>query len=624
MPSLRSSLGSSSNDVQIKVSTTADNQGIDETKKGLKSVGDQADDTGGKFAGMSTAAKVAVAAIGASVIAVGKTFVQSAADLQQTSKSFEVLTGNVEVANALFAQLATYANTTPFEFPDIAKAGQTLLGFGISSNQVYSDIQMLGDIAAATGANFGSLALVFGQVNATGKLMGQDALQLINNQIPIYNILAKKMGIETGKVKQKVEEGAVTIDIFNSAMRDITKEGGFAFKGVDTLAQSFNGRMATLSDSVLDFGRNLIGVKIDPKLGLVIEEGGLFDRLSDLIPEIADSLDSLTPLFAGMVGGLVGVAGSLFELGKTLFEYVSPHLEGLWESIDEHLIPALEYLWKNVLEPLIPIIGITLAGAIIVAVETIKTFIDFFGWIIDEIEAGNPWVIALAAAFGGLAAAMAFQATFNALTAGFTTLRLVTIPSVMTSIGGLRALIMAPMTMGAINVAAALAAIALVIKAVEAAKGAIDAMNNAAKAKSDLAKVNADIRAGADKAYAEGNKAKGDKLMSIANDNSNAPKDPSWFDQFMTGTLGKFSSGGFTGRGARNEVAGTVHRGEYVYAKEDVDQSTGLPKAMGNSTSITIQQMILSTGEAVREFFTIQDNDQQLVAMGLAPRRADG
>ena len=40
---------------------------------------------------------------------------------------------------------------------------------------------------------------------------------------------------------------------------------------------------------------------------------------------------------------------------------------------------------------------------------------------------------------------------------------------------------------------------------------------------------------------------------------------------------GQYYTGGFTGRGGMYEPAGTVHRGEYVFPKSAVDQSTGLP-----------------------------------------------
>lgn len=242
---------------------------------------------------------------------VGALFLKSAADLEQTSRSMQVLTGNTEVANKLFAQLARYANTTPFEFPQIAKAGRTLLGFGITSDQVFRRVQILGDIAAATGADFEHLAVVYGQVNAAGRLMGQDSLQLINNNIPITNILTKKLGISARELRDRIEEGAITADIFNEALEDVTKQGGFAFKGVDVLAQSFNGRMSTLKDTVLEFGRNLIGVKVDPKLGLTIKKGGVFDILSEALPKITADLAKITP-------GLTKFVELLVRNGQTI------------------------------------------------------------------------------------------------------------------------------------------------------------------------------------------------------------------------------------------------------------------------------------------------------------------
>lgn len=59
----------------------------------------------------------------------------------------------------------------------------------------------------------------------------------------------------------------------------------------------------------------------------------------------------------------------------------------------------------------------------------------------------------------------------------------------------------------------------------------------------------------------------------------------------IPGPLGKvkdvipgFAAGGYTGRGPANEVAGLVHRGEYVIPASQVDQATGRPKGGGGVT----------------------------------------
>lgn len=49
--------------------------------------------------------------------------------------------------------------------------------------------------------------------------------------------------------------------------------------------------------------------------------------------------------------------------------------------------------------------------------------------------------------------------------------------------------------------------------------------------------------------------------------------------------VGGYAMGGFTGQGGTNEVAGVVHKGEYVIPKSAVDQTTGMPKVqVGNTT----------------------------------------
>lgn len=63
-----------------------------------------------------------------------------------------------------------------------------------------------------------------------------------------------------------------------------------------------------------------------------------------------------------------------------------------------------------------------------------------------------------------------------------------------------------------------------------------------------------------------------------------------------------FSSGGYTGRGAPNEVAGVVHRGEYVVPADQVDQNTGLPMATGNQTiTINLAGVLATSQQAKRE-----------------------
>lgn len=70
--------------------------------------------------------------------------------------------------------------------------------------------------------------------------------------------------------------------------------------------------------------------------------------------------------------------------------------------------------------------------------------------------------------------------------------------------------------------------------------------------------------------------------------------------KYSTGGGGGWATGGYTGRGAPDEVAGVVHRGEYVVPADQVDQNTGTPK-MGAVQNITINmQGVLATSQQAK------------------------
>ena len=66
---------------------------------------------------------------------------------------------------------------------------------------------------------------------------------------------------------------------------------------------------------------------------------------------------------------------------------------------------------------------------------------------------------------------------------------------------------------------------------------------------------------------------------------------------------GAFADGGYTGQGGKYEPAGIVHKGEYVIPKEQVDQSTGKPKAFGGvNVNITMNGAFATSATERRRF----------------------
>ncbi|WP_156666299.1 tape measure protein, partial [Rhodococcus sp. HS-D2] len=212
----------------------------------------------------------------------------SATQLQNTAASFKALTGDAEVAKDLFKDLYDFARGTPFAFPDVTGAARTLMGYGRTAQEVKSDIQTLGGMVATTGADWQRLAVVYGQVNAAGKLYAQDALQLIENGVPITTALAEKLGVSIQDVKKKMEDGEISAQLFNEAMRDMVPANA-----IEEMSNTMTGKLSGLTGSVRNLAFSLLGIdysKIEEGGPPLVEQGGLFDRLTKMVEGMSKKL----------------------------------------------------------------------------------------------------------------------------------------------------------------------------------------------------------------------------------------------------------------------------------------------------------------------------------------------
>lgn len=164
---------------------------------------------------------------------------------EQTLVSFELFTGSLENAEALVTKLDKFSLKTPFEPTEVNAAAKTLLGFGRSADIVLEDLELIGNAAAASGSDLGNLALVFGQVAGAGKLQGQDALQLINAGIPVYQLLSESLGVSVAQVKELQGQGKITFETLREGFAKASAEGGKFEGALIKQSKTFAGLVST-------------------------------------------------------------------------------------------------------------------------------------------------------------------------------------------------------------------------------------------------------------------------------------------------------------------------------------------------------------------------------------------
>lgn len=229
-----------------------------------------------------------------------KQFIDLASGLQTTQAQMASLTGSTEAANRVFGQLYNQVLGKPIAFPDASKAASTLLGYGRTAQQVIPDMDTLSRLSIVSGANLQNLALVFGQVTSRGALFGQDALQLINNNIPLTTILAKKFGISMEEAAGRINGGKVSAQEFTAAMAEYAQS-----LDIGKFSNTFQNRMISLQGSIRSLGLEIIGVRVDSEKGLMVDQNGLFARFSDGVTKLTAFLKENKQTIVGFANFII-------------------------------------------------------------------------------------------------------------------------------------------------------------------------------------------------------------------------------------------------------------------------------------------------------------------------------
>jgi tape measure domain-containing protein len=237
------------------------------------------------FGGIAALAGVAAAAIK------GIEFNKAA---EQAQVSFEVMTGSAQVAADTLQQLRDFANKTPLEFKDIRDATQTMISFGISANDAVKYVKILGDVSGGNADKLKSLSLAFSQIRSTGRLMGQDLLQLINAGFNPLKIISEQTGKTMGELKMEMEKGAISADMVTAAFESATAAGGMFNGMLERQGQTLAGAQSTFSDA---FDTFLGGATQGMTKPLV----DLFRALSEGLGKVGDNFQNLGDTAGGII-----------------------------------------------------------------------------------------------------------------------------------------------------------------------------------------------------------------------------------------------------------------------------------------------------------------------------------
>jgi tape measure domain-containing protein len=202
------------------------------------------------------------------------------AELETQTKSLQVLTGSVKEAKAIIQELQQLGAVTPFTSTELIDSAKRLNAFGVEGNKVVETTRRLADVAGATGAELQGLVTAYGQVQAKGRLQGEELLQFQERGVALQEELRKMYGLTGEEFQKALSKGRISAEAVEVAVKRLTDAGGKYADGAIAQSDTLQGKFSTLTDGVEQLART-IGVVLTPALKAVFNQAiQVIDRIN--------------------------------------------------------------------------------------------------------------------------------------------------------------------------------------------------------------------------------------------------------------------------------------------------------------------------------------------------------
>jgi len=244
---------------------------LDRSNRSLKNTGRAAKTASAGVGTLVGALKPLLAAL--AVVGTARFIFVKTAELETQRASLKQLTGDVEKTNQIIKELQDFGAVTPFTSSELIEQTKRLKAFGFQTEELVDTTKRLSDVAGATGADLTGIATAFGQIRAKGKLQQEENLQLLERGVNITDELKKITKLQGDEFESAMRKGEISAKDVNQALINLTSQGAIFAGGATAQADTLNGKLSTLKDTIDTLARTIgeeLGDEIKSVLDLAI------------------------------------------------------------------------------------------------------------------------------------------------------------------------------------------------------------------------------------------------------------------------------------------------------------------------------------------------------------------
>lgn len=176
--------------------------------------------------------------------------VRTRGEMQQLEVAFTTMLQSGERASALLADAVEFAAKTPFDLQGVAGGIRQLLAYGTAAEEAIGTVEMLGNVSAGLSVPLNDMIYLYGTLRAQGRAFTVDIRQFAGRGVPIYEELAKVLGVTRQEVSALITEGKVGFPEVEQAFRNMTSEGGMFYNLMREQSKTITGQISNLQDSI--------------------------------------------------------------------------------------------------------------------------------------------------------------------------------------------------------------------------------------------------------------------------------------------------------------------------------------------------------------------------------------
>lgn len=231
---------------------------------------------------------------------------------QQLEIKFTSMLQSGEKAQKLMGELVNFAATTPFDLKGVSQSATQLVAYGTAADDVIDRLTRLGNIAAGLSQPIGDLVYLYGTSMTQGKLMTQDLNQFAGRGVPIFEELAKVIGVNKDEIRDLAEQGKISFSYLEKVVDNLTNKGGMFYNLMEEQAKAVSGKISNIGDNI-DMMFNEMGQASDGFINTALD-GTAF--LIEHYKEVGAVLGSLVALYGIHKAALIAHAAYYNSIKK--------------------------------------------------------------------------------------------------------------------------------------------------------------------------------------------------------------------------------------------------------------------------------------------------------------------